>query len=59
MVHALSDTYLIWKWLAMKIKATTAEMLAVCQTNIAIGDNMSLMGLATKAIVTLHKMKKA
>ena len=49
MVHALSDTDLIRKLLAMKIEATTAEMLAVCQTHIAIADNMSSMGLATRA----------
>ena len=48
MVHALNDTYLIRKLLAMKIKATTAEMLAVCHTQIAIADNMSSMGLTTK-----------
>ena len=40
MVHALSDTDLIRKLLAMKIKATTAEMLAVCCTHIAIADNV-------------------
>ena len=33
----------------MKIEATTAEMLAVCRTQIAIADNMSSMGLSTKA----------
>ena len=32
----------------MKIEATTAEMLAVCHTQIAIADNMSSMGLTTK-----------
>ena len=58
MVRGLSDTDLIWKLLAMKIDATTAEMLAVCQTHIAIADNMSLMGLANKAIGTVQKMKK-
>ena len=58
MVHALSDTDLIRKLLAMKIKATTAKMLAVWQTHIAIADNMSSKGLATKAISTVQKMKK-
>ena len=58
MVHALSDTGLIWKLLAMKIKTTTAEMLAMCQTHITIADNMSSMDLATKAISTVQKMKK-
>ena len=51
MVHALSDTDLIRKLLAMKIEATTAKMLAVCRTHIAIADNMSSMGLSTKAVV--------
>ena len=58
MVHALSDTDLIRKLLAMKIEATTAEMLAVCRMHIAIADNMSSMGLAVKAIGTVQKMKK-
>ena len=40
MAHALSDTDLIRKLLAMKIKATTAEMPAVCRTHIAIADNV-------------------
>ena len=58
MVHALSDTDLIRKLLAMKIEATTAEMLAVCHTHIAIADNMSSMGLSTKAISAVQKMTK-
>ena len=58
MVLALSDTDLIRKLLAMKIEATTAEMLAVCWTHITIADNMSLMSLAIKAIGTMQKMKK-
>ena len=40
MVRALSDTDLIRKLLAMKIEATTAEMLAVCRTHIAIAENL-------------------
>ena len=60
MVHALSDTDLIRKLLAMKIEATTTEMLAVCCTHIAIADNMSSMGLSTKAISAVQKtMKKS
>ena len=60
MVRALSDTDLIRKLLAMKIEATTAEMLAVCRTHIAIADNMSSMGLSTKAISAVQKtMKKS
>ena len=58
MVRALSDTDLIRKLLAMKIKATTTEMLAVCRTHIAIADNMSSMGLSTKAISAVQKMTK-
>ena len=58
MVHALSNTDLIRKLLAMKIKATTAEMLAVCRTHIAIADNMSSMGLSTKAVSAVQKMTK-
>ena len=56
MVHALSNTDLIRKLLAMKIEATTAEMLAVCHTQIAIADNMSSMGLSTKAVSAVQKM---
>ena len=41
---------LIRKLLAMKIKVTTVDMLAVCHTHIAIADNMSLMFLSTKAV---------
>ena len=55
MVCALSDTDLIRKLLAMKIETTTAEMLAVCRTHIAITDNMSSMGLSTKAISAVQK----
>ena len=58
MVHALSDTDLIRKLLAMKIEATTAEMLTVCHTHIAITDNMNSMGLSTKAISAVQKMMK-
>ena len=42
----------------MKIEATTAEMLAVCCTHIAIADNMSSMGLSTKAVSAVQKMTK-
>ena len=58
MVRALSNTDLIRKLLAMKIEATTAEMLAVCRTHIAIADNMSSMGLSTKAISAVQKTMK-
>ena len=58
MVCALSDTDLIRKLLAMKIEATTAEMLAVCCMHIAIADNMSSMSLSTKAVSAVQKMTK-
>ena len=58
MVRALSNTDLIRKLLAMKIEATTAEMLSVCRTHIAIADNMSSMGLSTKAVSAVQKMTK-
>ena len=58
MVHALSNTDLIRKLLAMKIEATTAEMLVVCCTHITIADNMSSMGLSTKAVSAVQKMMK-
>ena len=55
MVCALSNTDRIRKLLAMKIEATTAEMLAVCHTHIAIADNMSSMGLSTKSVSAIQK----
>ena len=55
MVHALSDTDLIRKLLATKIKET-AEMLALCCTHIS--DNMFSMGLSTKAVSAVQKMMK-
>ena len=58
MVRALSDTDLIRKLLEMNIEATTAEMLAVCHTHITIADNMSSMGLSTKAVSAVQKMTK-
>ena len=58
MVRALIDTDLIRKLLAMKIEATTAEMLTVCHTHIAIADNMSSMSLSTKAVSAVQKMMK-
>ena len=58
MLRALSDTDLIQKLLAMKIETTTAKMLAVCRMHIAIADNTSSIGLATKAIGTVQKSVK-
>ena len=59
MVHALSKTDLIRKLLAMKIETTTAEMLAVYCTHIAITDNMNSMGLSTKTISAVQKTMKS
>ena len=42
----------------MKMEATTAEMLATCRTHIAIADNMSSMGLATKTVNAIQKVPK-
>ena len=39
----------------MKIEATRAKMLAVCCMHIAIANNMSSMGLVTKAINAVKK----
>ena len=58
MVRALSDTDLIRQLLAMKIEATKAKMLAVCHTHITVTDNMSSMGLSTKAISAVQKMTR-
>ena len=58
LVRALSDTDLVRKLLAMKIEATTAEMLAVCRTQIAIADNMSSMGLSSKTVSAIQKVQK-
>ena len=58
MVCALNDTNLIRNLLAMKIKATTDEMLAVCHIHMTIADNMSSVGLSTKAVSTVQKIMK-
>ena len=57
-MHALSDMDLVRKLLAMKMEATTAEMLATCHTHIAIADNMSSMGLATKTVNAMQKVPR-
>ena len=44
-VRALNDKDLVRKLLAMNLKATTAEMVQVCNTHIAIADNCNAMGL--------------
>ena len=44
-VHALSNSDLVCKLLALKLTATTSEMLDLCCTHIAISDNMNTIGL--------------
>ena len=44
-VHALSDTDLVEKLLPLDATATTAKMLKVCHTHIAIADNLNAMNL--------------
>ena len=44
--------------LVLKIKATVANMLAVYCSYVAITDNMSSMGLATKAVNAVQKTNK-
>ena len=56
LVQALSDKDLVKKLLALDLKATTAKMLEVCQTHIAISDNLDAMGLAgSKPIHAIHQ----
>ena len=57
MAHALSDTDLIRKLLAMKIEATTAEMPAVCRTHIAIADNVFNAHILQLQIMSLMSLK--
>ena len=42
----------------MKIEATRAKILAVCCMHIAIANNMSSMGLVTKATNAVKKTNK-
>ena len=58
LVCTLSNRDLVWKLLAMKIEATTSEMLATCHTHIAISDKMSSMGLATTTVNAVQKVQK-
>ena len=60
--HAPNDPELVLKLLAMKIDATTSQMLETCQTHIAIADNMSSMGLSAnspKSVNTIQKHPKS
>ena len=51
LVRALNDKELIKKLLALDLKATTPKMLQVCQTHIAISDNLEAMGLKEQKTV--------
>ena len=58
-VHALFDSDLICKLLALKLTATTSEMLELCCTHITISDNMSAMGLTgSKTVNAIHQQKQ-
>ena len=50
-VRALSDRELVKKLLALDLTATTARMLEVCHTHIAISDNLEAMGLKEQKTV--------
>ena len=55
-VRALNDKDLVRKLLALKVDATTAEMVNVCNTHIAIADNCDAMGLSsTKTVNAIHR----
>ena len=56
LIRALSDKDLEKKLLALDLKATTAKMLEVCWTHIAISDNLDAMGLAgSKPVHAIHQ----
>ena len=56
LIWALSNKDLVKKLLALDLKATTAKMLEVCQTRIAISDNLDAMGLAhPKPVHAIHQ----
>ena len=57
-VHALSDKDLVKKLLALDLKATTAKMLEVCWTHIAISNNLDTLGLVgSKPVYVFHQGK--
>ena len=54
-IHALSDSDLVCKLLALKLTATTSKMLELCHMHIAISDNMNAMGLTgSKTVNAIH-----
>ena len=59
LVRALNDKELIKKLLTLDLKATTPKMLEVCQTHIAISDNLEAMGLKEqKTVNAIRKQNK-
>ena len=56
-VRALDDKGLVKKLLALDLKATTAKMLEVCCTHIAISDNLDAMGLSDPKSVSAVKQQ--
>ena len=57
-VRALSDKDLVKKLLALDLTATTAKMLEVCRTHIAISDNLDALGLVgSKPVHAIHQGK--
>ena len=56
LVRALDDRDLVKKLLALPIKETTAKMLEVCRTHIAINGEMEAMGLGSSK--TVHVIQK-
>ena len=56
LVRALDDRDLVKKLLALPIKETTAKMLEVCRTRIAINGEMEVMGLGSSK--TIHAIQK-
>ena len=56
LVRALDDRDLVKKLLALPIMETTAKMLEVCRTHIAINSEMEAMGLGSSK--TVHAIQK-
>ena len=57
-VYTLSDKDLVKKLLALDLKATTTKMLEVCETHIAISNNLDALGLVgPKPIHDIHQGK--
>ena len=52
-MRAVDDKELVKRLLALDIKATTAKMLEVCHTHIAISENLDAMGLSGQSLLML------